>query len=84
MYCKVMFTSSAWGATAGLVVDTDRVNPSDVAAVSRLFPATEFRKMRRYWRSPEFATRDEAFAYVFPCDACGKPQQDQAAVDFIG
>ena len=71
MFHKVMFSSTANGSTAGLVVQSDRVNVRDASVVSRLYPYTEARKMATYHVSPAFDTFDQAFAYVFPMDAWG-------------
>lgn len=64
MYQKIRFTSKTNGATAGLVVGTDR--DMSIPALSRLFPMYEARKMERFEASPEFATWEAAFNYVFP------------------
>ena len=64
MYRKVMF-SNGTERTAGLVVDANSIDVTDVAQVSRLFPYGEAYKMQRYHVSPAFATLTEAFAYQF-------------------
>lgn len=66
-YHKVLFSRSGYGTTAGLVIDTDKIDPADIQAVSRLFPASEARLMRTYHVSPAYLTWAEAFAHVFPC-----------------
>lgn len=73
MFHKVMFTSSAFGATAALVLDAECIDVQNVSEVSRLYPYGEGRKMRQYWVSPAYATFNEALAHVFPCDLFGNP-----------
>lgn len=68
MFHKVMFSSSAHGTTAGLVVDTEKVDVQDVAAVSRLYPWSACRQMSRYHVSPAYVTWADAFAHVFDVD----------------
>lgn len=83
MFHKVMFSRSGHGTSAGLVVDTNKIDPADMSAVSRLFPYSEARFMRTYHVSPAFGTFAEAFAYVFPVDIEGnarKPIQDANGV----
>lgn len=62
---KVLFSRSGFGTTAGLIVDSARVNVRDMVAVSRLFPASAARYMRTYHVSPPYETADQAFAHVF-------------------
>lgn len=64
MYHKVMF-SKGTERTAGLLVDANTIDVTDMARVSRLFPYGEAYKMQRYHVSPAFATLAEAFAYQF-------------------
>lgn len=71
MFHKVIFTRTGHGATAGLIIDSTRVDPSDVVAVSRLFPWSAAPYMRTYHVSPPFETWAEAFAYVFPMTSEG-------------
>lgn len=70
---KVLFTRSGYGCTAGLVIDASKIDPSDMATVSRLFPWTESRYMRTYHVSPAFGSAAEAFGYVFPFTMDGSP-----------
>lgn len=61
---KVRFYSKTHGATAGLVIDTDK-HSLTIGELSRLFPVSEFRKMDRLQASPKFSTWEKAFAYEF-------------------
>lgn len=69
-YRKVRFHHPEHGDTAGLVVDSEWIERNAtgdfVAAVSRLYPRSECLKMGRLYISPEFATWEQAFGYVFP------------------
>ena len=63
-YRKVRFTSKR-GATAGLVVESDRLARMSLADVSRLFPYSESRFMAQLETSPEYPSWDAAFAHSF-------------------
>lgn len=63
MYKKIRFTSKRHGATAGLVIETNR--DMSISALSRLYPMYEARKMERIEVSPAYPTWGEAFAYDF-------------------
>jgi hypothetical protein len=52
--------------TAGLVVAVDQLEGKSIADISRLFPPSEFRKMRKFHQSPVFWTWDEAFGFRKP------------------
>lgn len=71
MFHKVIFTRSGFGSTSGLVIDSSKVDPFDMSAVSRLFPASEAVYMRTYHVSKGFQSFTEAFGHVFPMDMEG-------------
>jgi hypothetical protein len=73
MFHKVLFASSAHGSTAGLVVDSQLVDITDVSALSRLFPAYEAPKMKTLHVSPGYADQADAFAHVFNVNTFGTP-----------
>lgn len=64
MYHKVRFTSKEHGSTAGLIL-TEEQTKRPITELSRLFPASEFRKMVKLQVSPAYKTWDEAFAHSF-------------------
>lgn len=62
-YRKIWFTGPG-GTTAGLVISERTWQARNtVESYSRLFPASEFRKMTKFFHSPRFETFEEAFAY---------------------
>lgn len=73
MFRKVLFSRSDVGCTAGLVVDDTKVDVRNVSAVSRLYPATEARKMSVLHISRAYDSPEEAYGHVFPVDIMGNP-----------
>jgi hypothetical protein len=63
-YSKVRFVSQA-GATAGLVLESDKIPTLGIAGISRLFPYSESVYMTRIEISPSFPTWENAFAHQF-------------------
>ena len=63
-YVKFRFTSNA-GATAGLVIETDRLQRTSVSDLSRFFPYSESRFMARLEVSPEYPSWEDAFNHSF-------------------
>lgn len=61
---KFRFTSNQ-GATAGLVIESDRFERLSVTDLSRFFPYSEARFMARLEVSPEFPAWEAAFNHVF-------------------
>ena len=74
MFFKVLFSRPGHGTTAGLVVDGAQRDVLDMSAVSRLYPASEARYMRRYHVSQPYQTQAEALRHVFALDVLGRPQ----------
>lgn len=63
-YQKIRFTSHH-GSTAGLVVDSAKIEHSSVSELSRFFPHSEAPKMARIQVSPECHTWEDAFHFTF-------------------
>lgn len=63
-YKKVRFTSRE-GSTAGLIFRSSEIQNKTVPDLSRFFPYSESRFMRKVQVSPEFDTWAEAFDFVF-------------------
>ena len=63
-YRKIRFTGPA-GATAGLILDTDKYKSMSIDQMSRLYPYTEANKMHRFEVSPVYATWEQAFEHEF-------------------
>lgn len=63
-YRKFRFTSRH-GSTAGLVIESDRMEHTTITDLSRLFPYSEARFMARLEVSPEYKTWEEAFGHEF-------------------
>lgn len=63
-YRKFRFTSNA-GATAGLVIESDRFERTSITDLSRFFPYSEARFMARLEVSPEYPTWEAAFNHTF-------------------
>jgi hypothetical protein len=61
-FTKVWFANGS-EKTAGLILPTAKVHAMSVNEISRLFPTSEARKMKRVHISPEFETWDEAFDF---------------------
>ena len=78
-FYKVMFSRTGYGTTAGLVIADSRIDPSDIVAVSCLFPTSAAAYMRHYHVSPAYATWDEAFAHVFNVTIEGLPVREARA-----
>ena len=70
-YVKVWFGRPPYAAedvTAGLIFDYDKIKSMSIEDVSRCFPMRESVKMHKIFRSPQFPTWDEAFAFRRPMD----------------
>jgi len=65
MYQKIRFTDPRNGATAGLILDSDKLAKMSVSDASQLFPYYESAKMTRFETSPEYETWEQAFAHCF-------------------
>jgi hypothetical protein len=63
-YVKFRFTS-AYGATAGLVISADKLRALGVVEISRFFPHSEFMKMKRLEVSPAYGSELEAIKHEF-------------------
>jgi hypothetical protein len=63
-YVKFRFTSRH-GSTAGLIIETRKLEQMSVREVSRLFPYYEAGKMKRLQVSPQYQTWEEAFNHTF-------------------
>jgi hypothetical protein len=79
MWHKVLFSRTGFGCTAGLLVNTDKVDVTDVVAVSRLFPYGEAFKMARYHVSPAYQTVEEALGHTFDLTVEGRPLRRPSA-----
>lgn len=64
-YRKVRFYSPVNGATAGLIVETNKLANMSIPDISRLFPYSEANKMQRIQCSPEYGTFEAAFLHEF-------------------
>ena len=64
-YVKVRFESETHGATAALVIATDRFKKMTIGELSELYPLCEVMKMKRLVVSPEYSSWDEAFDHQF-------------------
>lgn len=64
MFYKVRFCSN-FGATAGLVIEAERLSSMTISEISKFFPITEATKMHLLEVSPRYATRKEAFEHQF-------------------
>ena len=64
-YKKIRFTSKH-GATAGLILERDKLWGMTIEDVSRLFPIYETPKMHHLEQSPIFDSFEDAFNYQFP------------------
>jgi hypothetical protein len=62
-YVKFRFTSRN-GATAGLVIESDRFQRTSMTNLSRFFPYSEAQFMARLEVSPEYPTWEEAFNHT--------------------
>lgn len=65
MYQKVRFVCPDNGCTAGLVLDTAKLNKMTMADISRLFPLSEVPRMKYIQVSPQFPDRTDALNYEF-------------------
>jgi hypothetical protein len=65
MFHKVRFTSPQYGHTAGLVLTAAQLKVRGFDP-SRLFPRSDWPKMRTLQVSPAFVSWLEAFDYRFP------------------
>ncbi len=63
-YRKFRFTSRN-GATAGLVIESDRFERMSITDLSRFFPYSEAQFMARLEVSPEYPTWEDAFNHSF-------------------
>ena len=64
-YTKIRFTSKKNGSTAGLIIETDKLNRMNLGDISRFYPYSEANKMQYFERSPSFPTWEDAFNYSF-------------------
>jgi len=64
MYVKFRFVSDE-GATAGVVMAESSYRAASISDLSRLFPYSEARFMRRLEVSPAYDLWDRAFAHDF-------------------
>lgn len=60
-YVKFRFTSKSNGATAGLVLASDKFREKSITDLSRMFPMFESLKMERLEVSPEYGSWEDAF-----------------------
>jgi len=61
---KFRFVSNQ-GQTAGLVIDSAKLDSLSISDLSRFFPYSEARFMARIEVSPEYSTWEEAFYHSF-------------------
>lgn len=60
-WIKIWFESKEYGKTARLIIPKKTFETKNIAELSRMFPYSEALKMRRFFRSPEFDTWQDAF-----------------------
>lgn len=63
-YNKIRFSSKR-GPTAGLIIETEKLDKMTITEISRLFPLWESGNMTRFERSPNFETWNDAFFFGF-------------------
>ena len=74
-FYKVRFTNGD-ESTAGLVVKKSQIENMSVSDISRLFPYSEARKMKRLEQSPQMSSFDEAFYYDFDKQGVYAPKKN--------
>lgn len=63
MFRKIRFVCSKNGVTAGLVIESAKLDSMTMGDISKLFPLSEAPKMTTLQVSPEYVTYGEAFSY---------------------